>query len=88
MACLALAIAGFATWNVSIGSKNNEMISNVMLANVEALANDEYGWGDNCNYGTLSDNDVGAWLKNCQNSWCGWDTFTSISGVGQCMIAK
>ena len=40
-----LAIAAIAAWNVNVNSRTNGM-SNVMLANVEALA-EEYTWYPN-----------------------------------------
>ena len=41
LAVLIIAVA--AMWNVNIGSKPNAMMSDVMLANVEALAQIESG---------------------------------------------
>jgi len=41
LCCLAFVIIALAAWNVSVGSQTEGMMSDVMLANVEALAQNE-----------------------------------------------
>ena len=45
---VALAVAGVATWNVNYNSQKNEM-SDIMLANIEALAESEFDPIASCN---------------------------------------
>ena len=75
----ALAIVGAIAFNVNISSKSNNF-SNVLLTNVEALAQNDVGDpnGSGCNWGRVSGSGIGAWLKNCMG--CGMDTFDDVYG--------
>ena len=49
LGCFAFVIAVLVMWNMNVNSKTTGKISDVMLANVEALAQNEGGgYGDGC----------------------------------------
>jgi len=45
-----LAIAAIAAWNVNFSSKTEGMMSDVMLANIQALAQSEGGGSGDCKW--------------------------------------
>ena len=67
MGCLALTVTALAAWNVSIGSKNNDRMSDVMLANVEALAQTE----SNSGFSGYCKDEVNSCMFVCPGSGCG-----------------
>jgi hypothetical protein len=76
-----LAIAAVAAWNVNLSSQSNDL-SELSLANVEALASGESG-GERVCYNTITTQ------AGVQTLYCGTCTYISgspswISGKGKC----
>jgi len=80
-----IAIAAMAAWNVNFGSKTSGM-SDVMLANVEALADNEYhpskGWSCWQNIQFDGDYSLYMYVYWCGNCW-GYPA-TQLSGSDFC----
>jgi hypothetical protein len=76
---VVLAIAAVAAWNVSMNSQKNVGLSDVMLANVEALADGESG-GLPCTQGCRSIGWGFSQILKCDCDYTGW--FSSCDSWG------
>jgi hypothetical protein len=79
-----LAVAAVAVWNLNVGSKNGSM-SDVMLANVEALA-DEIGPATGTSYDCVTSIQYGGIYPNRNCGTCVVVLFTYGSGLSTCRI--
>lgn len=76
------AIVVMAGWNFN-QSKNEVVLSDLALANVEALANGETGEGKDC-YNTITKQKSSKVFYCATCSWVDESTYTTFSGTDKC----